>query len=216
MNVVRSRWSLRSWTHHVMRGVIGVAVLVSLGACGGLLKSNASPQQIYVLHAASAVAATSGTATVSVLKPLTQPGLLTARIALTRPGNRLDYFADSRWSAGLPEVLQTFAEQSLQSSGRFASVVIDNGATRTDLELLLTIRNFEAEYVSEGGVPRAHVAFDCLLVARQPRATLGRCDSEAMVPAEANRMGGIVAALEKAAQQAMAGVVEKSAALIVK
>jgi ABC-type uncharacterized transport system auxiliary subunit len=87
---------------------------------------------------------------------------------------------------------------------------------RTELELLLTIRNFEAEYVSEGGVPRARVALDCLLVVRQPRATLGRCDSEATVVAEANRMGGIVAALEQAAQQAMAGVVEKSSTLMAK
>jgi ABC-type uncharacterized transport system auxiliary subunit len=207
MKVLRSRWGACA---------LGGVMLVSLCACGGFLKSNASPQQIYVLHAATAAANGVGTATVSVLKPITQPGLLTARIALTRPGNRLDYFADSRWSAGLPDVMQTFAVQSLLASGRFATVVIDNGATRTALELLLTIRNFEAEYVSEGGVPRAHVAFDCLLVVRQPRSTVGRCDSEAMVPAEANRMGSIVAALEKAAQQAMAGVAEKSSALIAK
>jgi ABC-type uncharacterized transport system auxiliary subunit len=89
-----------------IRSLPCVVGLVLLSACGGLLKSNASPQQIYVLHAAPPAALAGGKATVSVLKPITQPGLLTARIALTRPGNRLDYFADSRWSAGLPDVLR--------------------------------------------------------------------------------------------------------------
>jgi ABC-type uncharacterized transport system auxiliary subunit len=193
---------------------MGVALVTLATGCGGLLKSNAAAQQIYVLNVAAALGEASGSASVSVMKPVTQPGLGSNRIALTRAGNRLDYFADSRWSAGLPQVMETFAVQSLLASGKFAVVVGDEGGARTDLDLVLTIRHFEAEYaLDEGGLPRAHVALDCLLVTRMPRVTLGRCDSEAIVPVTANRMGAIVVALEQAAQQAMSGVVVKASAL---
>jgi len=188
---------------------------LALTACGGL-KSDAPGEQIYVLHAAApAAAAGPAVGALSLQRTLVQPGLATARIALVRPGNRMDYYADSRWGAQLPVVVDAFATESLLASGRFAQVTgVDRPSGAAQFQLALTVRHFEAEYgTDEKAAPRARVTFECTLSGGVPRANLGRCDGEAMVPATANRMGAIVEALEAAAQQAMAQVVEKSTTL---
>lgn len=191
------------------------AVLLSLGAagCGSVLRSDAPPEQIYVLRPAAAAQSTAATlpGMIAVARPQMQPGLATPRIALTRPGNRLDYYAASRWGAVLSQVASAFAAESLVASRRFEQVV-EGSRGGAQFELQLTVRHFEAEYGS-AGAPQAHVAFECLLTAGTPRRVLGTCDGEARVPAAADRMGAIVTALEQAAQQAMEQVVEKAAQL---
>lgn len=194
-----------------------LALCTALAGCGGLLKSNAPPVQVYVLRPA-AVAAPAPSAPVAgtliVARPAVQPGLASTRIALTRPGNRLDHFADASWGATLAQVAGALAVESLQSSGRFEVVADAASAGGARLELQLTVRHFEAEYGSdEGAAPDARVAFECLLTTSTPRNVLGRCDGAAVVPATANRLGAIVAALEQAAQQALAEVAEKAAAV---
>lgn len=191
------------------------SVLCALAGCSGL-KSDVAAEQIYVLRPAAAAAG--GTPPVagllSVQRPVAQPGLVTARIALTRPGNRLDYYAGSRWGAPLPQVVDAFATQSLADSGRFELVSGgERGSGGSRFEIALTVRHFEAEYRDDGdGAPVARVAFDCVLSTGTPRRPLGRCDGGAEVPATENRMGPIVQAIEAAAQQAMAQVIAQAAA----
>lgn len=190
-----------------------VALLACLAGCGGLLTSKDPPLQVYVLRpAAAAATGTPLAATLVVPRPAVRPGLASTRIALTRPGNRLDYFADASWGATLAQVVGALATESLQGSGRFAVVTDMPAAGSARFELHLVVRHFEAAYTDGGdGAPQAHVAFDCLLTSGLPRTVLGRCDGEAQVPADANRMGAIVAALEQAAQQALAQVAQKAA-----
>jgi hypothetical protein len=57
------------------------------------------------------------------------------------------------------------------------------------------------------------VAIECLLTTGAPRRVVGRCDSEVMEPARGNRMGEIVAALDRAAQRAFAEIGGKAAEL---
>jgi ABC-type uncharacterized transport system auxiliary subunit len=184
-----------------------------LAGCGGL-RSNKEVEQIYVLHAAVVTrAADPVPGVLRVVRPEVQPGLATSRIVLTRAGNELDYFADSRWGESLPQVLAAFAAESLTRSGLFQTVVgTSAGAVPADHDLLLTARHFEAEYA--GSVVQARVAFDCVLTAGNPRRVLGRCDAEVIEPAAQNRMSDIVAALQRAAQKAMENVGASSAALL--
>lgn len=182
--------------------VLVVAMLATmLAGCGGL-RSDAAADRIYVLHpAAEAVPATPLPGLLMVPRPAVQPGLDTNRIALTRAGNELDYYALSRWSGSLPQVLGAFAVQSLD--GAFVTVVgAQRGAGPAGHELLLTVRHFEAEY-GPGGAPQVHVALDCLLVATAPRRVLGSCSAEVREPAGDNRMSAIVTAFERATQKAM-------------
>jgi ABC-type uncharacterized transport system auxiliary subunit len=77
--------------------------------------------------------------------------------------------------------------------------------------LLLTVRRFEAEEAGLGP-PTAQVKIECLLATGNPRRVLGRCDTEVSEPAAANRMGEVVAALERAAQKAIAEIRSKAVA----
>jgi len=189
----------------VMPGAALCAAL--LAGCSGL-RSEAPPDQIYVLRAAPS---TPGPAAVpgvlSVLRPAVQPGLDTDRIMLTRDGQQLDHFAASRWGETLPHVVAALAAQSLTGGGGFANVMdAGRAAVVSDFELLLTVRRFEAAYETAGAPPVIHIEFECALLAGAPRHVLGRCDAAASESASDNRMSSIVGAMEHAAQRAFADV----------
>lgn len=194
-------------------GALGIAFMLLTG-CGSVLKSDAPAEQIYLLHAAQpgTAPATPLAATIRVLRPAPQPGLDTSRIALTRPGNRLDYFAGSRWAGTLSDVLGGLLTQQMRASGAFAGVDGDRGGFGPDYILGVTVRHFEAEYRDEDSPPMARVTFECTLTSRGTRETLANFDADVSVPASANRLASVVAALEQAAQQAMSEVVARSAA----
>ncbi len=185
-----------------------------LAGCS-VLRSDTEADRIYVLNAPADVTAgaTAGGGVSGLLvipRPTLQPGLETDRIALTRPGNELDYFALSRWSGALPQVLGALAVQSMD--GAFATVTgLERGAGPAQFELLLTVRHFEAVYSGEGA-PEVRVEFECLLVSAAPRRVVGQCDAQAREPAAENRMAAIVTAFERAAHAALAEVRRKAVA----
>jgi ABC-type uncharacterized transport system auxiliary subunit len=177
-----------------------------LTACSGLT-SKTIPDQTYVLRAAPESGTPAVSGVLAVLRPAVQPGLDTDRIMLTRAGQQLDQFAASRWGESLPRVVAALAVESLAGGGGFATVV-DSGraAVSGNYELLLTVRHFEAAFESNKAPPVIHVAFECVLTAGTPRRIIGRCDGAAEEPASENRMSAIVAAMERAAQRALAEV----------
>lgn len=182
----------------------GLAVLL-LAGCGVLGGGKSEPDRLYVLRAAPAPSATPLAAVLSVPRPQVHPGLDSPRLALTRPGNELDYFAASRWGGTLPDVLAAFAVHSMD--GSFTTVVGGGrSAGPAEFELLLTARHFEAEYEAAGGAPVVRVTLECMLVDTSPRRVVGNCDAEAREPAGENRMAAIVLAFERAAQKAMEDV----------
>jgi ABC-type uncharacterized transport system auxiliary subunit len=190
------------------REILGAALCGALlTACSGL-RSEAPPERTYVLRAAAP--ATGGAAVpgvLTILRPAVEPGLDTDRIMLTRNGQELDHFAASRWGESLPRVVAALAVQSLAGGGGFANVVdADRTSVASDYQLLLTVRHFEAAYGSDGGPPVIQVAFDCALLSSTSRQILGRCDAAASETADGNRMSAIVAAMERAAQRALADV----------
>jgi ABC-type uncharacterized transport system auxiliary subunit len=96
--------------------------------------------QVYTLQpsfSAAAAGATAATATLQVARPLAAPGLDTDGIALQRDGQRLDYYAASRWAAPLPEIVQSQAIEALRASGKFRSVQPEGAAFAADLVLQL-------------------------------------------------------------------------------
>lgn len=190
----------------------GAGALLAAGCSG--LKSDAPAEQVYILRpGAAGVAATQPlSATLQVRRPAAQPGLDTNRIALTRPGNRLDYYAGSRWAGPLTDVVGALLAQSLRASGSFANVDNDRGGFGPDFVLAVTIRHFEAQYSSDDSAPRARVALEATLGSRRERETLANLDADVTVQADANRLGSVVAALEQAAQQATAELLAKSTA----
>lgn len=184
---------------HLLAALSAAALL---SACGGLT-SRSPAEQLYVLHPAQGtVDGPRVEATLQLLRPVANPGLDTARIALVQPGNRLDYFAGGRWAGSLEQVTESLLVQTLRGSGRFAQVASDGAGMGADLVLAVTLRRFEVEYASTGATPVAKVRLECTLSSRRTHQQLRGFDVEAAVPAEANRLGSVVAALEKAAQDA--------------
>ena len=190
-----------------------LALSVLLAGCGGLLRSTAPAEQTFRLR--SALPAVSSVAaiktTLQLLPVAVQPGLDTTRIALVRPGNRLDWYADARWAGPLNDVVTALLAQSLRDSGRFAQVATDAAAMDADMVLAVTVRRFEAEQSAEGALPVAQVRLECTLSSLTAHRQLAAFTATAAVPAGANRLTAVVAALEQAAQQAVAEVVEQAA-----
>lgn len=195
--------------------VFAIVSMALLAGCGSLLRNESEPERIYVLHAAPVAASGQPVPGVlSVPRLVIGPGLDTDRIALVRPGNEMDYYAASRYGDSLSRILSTLVLQSMRGGEGFTTAVsTERAALPSDFELLLTVRRFEAEYEAGVPLPRAQVAFDCLLVAGAPRRVLGSCDGVATEPAGADRMSEIVLALERATQQALAEVRTKAVGL---
>jgi ABC-type uncharacterized transport system auxiliary subunit len=195
------------------RLLVPLALSVLLAGCGGLLRSTAPAEQTFrlrsALPAASSVAAIK--TTLQLLPVAVQPGLDTTRIALVRPGNRLDWYADARWAGPLNDVVTALLAQSLRDSGRFAQVATDAAAMDADMVLAVTVRRFEAEQSAEGALPVAQVRLECTLSSLTAHRQLAAFTATAAVSAGANRLTDVVAALEQAAQQAIAEMVEQAA-----
>ena len=187
------------------------ALSLSLAGCS-LLQSSAGAEQRYVLHAgAVAVSGPRVPATLQLLRPIVQPGLDTLRIALVRPGNRLDYYAGARWAGPLDQVAEGLLAQTLRASGRFDQVASDGAAMGADYVLAVTVRRFELDDANEGDAPKAQVLLACTLSSRREHRQLATFDVAAEAPATANRLGSVVAALEAAAQDAARQVVTRAA-----
>jgi len=184
--------------------VFGCGIVLPLAGClstGG--KSPAS--DIYTLTApvpTPADAAPAPTAVLSVLRPETAAGLHSERIALLQAGHRLDYFAASRWSGPLPELVQSLAMAALQAGGRFRSVQNDIAPFAADYVLQLNVQHFEADY-SGGGPPVVHVVIEATLGRSSDRAIVQTLVAESSVPAAGERMANIINAFEQASGAAL-------------
>lgn len=178
-----------------------VAGLLS-GCLGELLQSKVDEPYTYMLNAQSAAMATVAyDAEVAVSLPTALPALDTARIALLKDGNRIDYVYGARWAGTAPQLVQNFMVTLLRSRQGVRSVVVETSRVNANYLLQLELRDFQAEY-GHGKAPQAHVTLVATLVDIVGRRTLGTFEYGASIPAEDNRQAAIVKAFEAALQQA--------------
>jgi cholesterol transport system auxiliary component len=185
-------------------------LLVCAAGCSGL-HSSQPPTQVYLLAPSLPAALTSAPAsqaTLRVLRPLAAPGLESDAIALTRSDQRFDFFAHSRWTAPLPELVQAGAIDALRAAGRFRAVQSEAVPLDSDYLLQLEIRRFQAEYRGEGP-PTVRVQLVATLGRRGDRSLIASAAAESDVPAGANRMQSVSAAFEAALGQALAQLVRQ-------
>jgi cholesterol transport system auxiliary component len=193
--------------------VCGLPLMLS--ACS-LFESNARPEQSYVLRPSPpAAAASTARVAVQLLRPSIEPGLDSPRIALSRPGNRLDYYAAARWAGSVSDVWQSLASQRFRASGAFATVDTDRGGFGAQHVIAITVRRFDAEYgADETAAPTARVLLECTVGSRASRTTLASFDIATEARATDNRMGAVVEAMERAANDALTQAIERSAAAL--
>jgi len=185
-------------------------MLLLVAGCSGF-HSDEAATQVYTLDpviAAAKSAAPEEAPSLLLLRPQAAPGLDTERIALRRSGQRMDYYAASRWPAPVPEFVQSLAVDTLRGSGKYRSVQADGTAFSADRALQIEIRRFQAEYAGDGP-PTVHVQLLATLGKRDDRKALASVEAESSVPASENRMQMVIAAFQSATSAALAQLAER-------
>jgi ABC-type uncharacterized transport system auxiliary subunit len=186
-----------------------LALLFALPGCSGLLHSSAPALQLYVLQplptVSSGSAPQAAAPSLRIARPLPGPGLNTDRIALLRPGNRLDYYAGSRWSAPLTELVSDLQLSVLGADSAWSAVADDRSTFNTDYLLQTSIESFTAEYAA-AGPPVIRIELQCLLIRRSDGALMGSFAATQRQAAQQNRMASVVLAFSQAADQAIRSV----------
>jgi len=197
-----------------------VPVMLALSGCSGLLHSTARPLQLYVLAPPEVVTVATNedrparpssapqiaAPTLRIDQPLSGPALNTDRIALLRPGNRLDYYAGSRWSAPLAELVSDLQLRVFRVDPAWSAVADDRSGFSTDYLLQTSIDRFTAEYATDSGPPVIHVDLHALLIRRSDGALIGSIAVSDKADAKENRMASVVAAFSGVADQAVIDV----------
>ena len=213
-----------------------VAVLLSLGAaagCTNLFRSDAKPEQTYVLRAPQAAgagadeAAAAGTqamatpavarsvgalAPLQVAHPLASPGLDGPHIMLVQADHRMNFYLGSRWPAPLPDMVEALAVETLRASGEWQSVQDSGSPFTAEYLLSISVRRFEADYTRGQKAPQVEVVLDCTLGARTGRELVTSFVAAGSAPAAGDRMSEVVAAFETASSAALASLAQQLAA----
>ena len=178
--------------------LVGASAL-GLSACGSLLGPGEAPQ-IYVLHPATPALPAGAPAgwALAVGLPDASAALDTQRIALTRSGTTMDYYANASWPDNLTLVVQAALLTAFQDSGRLATVAREQDALHADYTLITDIREFTAHYSDPDGPPRATVTIVAQIVASHGRKAVASLTATESTPASVNSVDAAVQAFDTA------------------
>lgn len=150
---------------------------------------------------------------VAIARPDVGPGLDTRRIAVLR-GRQLDYYRGTEWGGSVPEIVQTLLVTSLDDQKLFRSVTSEQTRVSSEYLLDVEVRDFQAEYDSENGIPQVRVTMVARLIRIADRELIGSLAATAVLPAKDNRMSEVAAAFETASRQVALEIAGKSATAI--
>ena len=173
------------------------ALLLSLTACG---IGSRPAEELYILHAQKpAVSKGAVATTISIANPEAAPGLDSPRIAVTDAPNHLTYYTGAAWAQSLPVLIQQFLIDSFQQSGAFANVSNDQDELIPNVTLLTDIRKYEVDTTVPGPMVRIRIVATLVSASHKSIATF---TVEKTAVADANHMPNIVAAFDKATNEA--------------
>ena len=133
-----------------------------------------------------------------VEEPLASGGLDNNRIALRPKQTQLKYFADARWTERAPKMVQTLLIESFENTGKIVGVGRQAIGLRSNFNLKTELREFQAEYFNDDGVPVIHVRINAKIV-RQPRQMIVASKTfTSRLPAADANMVSIIAAFDDA------------------
>jgi cholesterol transport system auxiliary component len=186
------------------RAVLAAAAAAPLlVGCGSLLGSDVPADLAYHLRPSAGEAlAPTIPAELVVMRPLARPGLDTDRIVVALPDRRLDSYRGSRWSAPLPDLVQSLLLDELRGRSGWRTVLPDRGEFRGAYVLQTEVRDFQAEYASAGAAPMVRVTLLGQLGRAPERSPVGSAAASGEQRAASNRMSDVAAAFEAAYAQA--------------
>jgi cholesterol transport system auxiliary component len=200
-----------------MRGqwaiVTGLASLCV--GCGSLLETKLPESTSYVLAPASAssTGVARSEADLSIGRPDLAPGLDSERIAVLK-GRQLDYYRGAQWGGRTAEVVQTLLVDSFEDQQLFRSVTSEQSRVASEYVLDISVRDFQAEYASDGDAPTAHVTILGRLIRVVDRQLVDTFAATAQSKAADNRLGAVAAAFETAAHKVVLELAQKTATAI--
>ena len=200
--------------------LLALAPAALCGACTGGLHSSAPAVQSYFLQAPAAPVVPAGPVTpaasahsesapsLQVARPLAAPGLDSDQIAVLQSDQRLASFTASRWTASLPDLLESLTVDVLRDGGGFSAVEGSRSVFPAQYLLQLSIRDFEADYREGAGPPLVRVRLHALIERRPGREVIASFDVEHSERAAQDRLAAVVAAFQHAADAALAATAD--------
>lgn len=181
------------------------AAALALGGCSGMIGPTAAPQ-LYVLRPKLGPLPDAQQANwqLTVAQPNAPLSLDTARIALQRSAETMDYYAHSAWQDRAPVLVRRALIEAFERSGKISAVARDTEGVRADYLLQSDLRAFEARYNSANGAPDVVVEIAAQLLRTPGRKIAATVRVRKTARASANSVPAVVAAFD----QALAAAVE--------
>ena len=191
-----------------LRGLLLLALAWGLAAC--TLLPEREPNRLFLLPA-TALAPSEAPAVATRLRVETPhaPAMLSGpRILVMPEPNRLQAYADARWSERIPLLLRDRLLEGLRDRGRLRAQD-DNSPLAVDVALVSDLRAFHSEYAN--GVPEVVIRLDATLVDERTQALLAERRFEFREPSTGTVLESVVEAFGRAADRLAADLADWSA-----
>lgn len=194
----------------------GALAAGGLAGCSVALPGSGDPPRIYVLTPKSTFPEDIPSVDWQLLveAPLAAAGISSSRIALRRSLIELQYFARAAWTDSAPKMIQTLLIESFENSGKIVSVGRQAIGLRSDFILKTDLREFQAEYTDEDGLPlpegappNIRIRVNSKLVRMPHRTIVGSKTIEFVVPAPGSAMVEVIAGFDEALGKVLKRVV---------
>ena len=199
-------------------GLVVLPLLLMTG-CASFLggSKQAPPESIYTIHAAetgtNAESVKREQSVVVIPKPELPPGLNTERIALyLDQGQRLDYYADAKWSAPLDALLQDFLVEKARRQLPRKIVGTPDLAASARYKLAVKVTDFGPVY-EEGPnrPPRLDVGMTVTVLALPSETVKAQFSVKKSMPSADNKLKEVTNGLENVLQAATDEALKKAA-----
>jgi len=184
------------------------AAALSLSACGGDLLGPPEAGPIYPVR--PSFAPSSGPKVnwaLAILRPDLPGGLDTDRIALIQANGTMEYYANSTYPDRLNAIIQRALVDGFQASGRIDAVAREQEALHADYNLFVAVKDFQANYSVQDGVPEVAVVLNAKLTTAHGRKIIGNFTASKTVNAGVNSTGAVTQALTQGLTQAVTDIV---------
>lgn len=186
----------------------GMLLPVAIAGCG-ILPTPRPPSQLYRLSPKSTFDADVPAVgwQLGIEPPLAPSGLNSAQIAVMRNELTMDYYAGALWVDTAPAMVHRLLIESFENSGRIVGVGRSGAGLRSDYELRVELREFQAEYLDSASVPSIRVRINCKLIKKPQRIILASEAFESFKGAPDNRIESIVKTFDLALGSVMKKIV---------
>lgn len=182
-----------------------VVLAAALSGCALANVASGPAPQMFTLTAHSVAAGTvdMSSAKVDLLVDgyYSSAAIDTGRIVYLPNPNELKYIAGARWADLAPLMIQSLTVETLEKSGRFASVAARGSEISGDYMLKGDIRQFAAE--KNGDVTQVHVDLFMRLVTRVDNKVIATKDFSTILPVAGSGIEPMVQAFDAALAQVL-------------